>query len=215
MVFLRHRPKGRSHIGYSVNQGLAKTAKYVSVDQLYDRFYRPDLVYTRLHGDPKKLWQQKEASTDVKTVLAGGLAPRVAFIEPTADTSVDRQIVDAQASVMDQGGGIGKVVWRINDITVATDTYADSSVSRTASAGQKPSTSAVMTLKQQLTLLPGDNTIELIAYNRRNEIASSPAVITLTVKPPPELAAQPPPASPPVSAAPKVHRRHRDLPSRL
>ena len=191
-------------IGYSVNQGLANTAEYVSVDQLYDRFYRPDLVYTRLHGDPKKIWQQKEASVDVNAVLAGGLAPRVAFVKPTTDVAVDREVVDVQANVMDQGGGIGKVVWRINDTTVATDSYADSAVSRLAGAGQKPSAAAVMTLKQALTLLPGDNTVELVAYNRRNEIASSPAVLTLTVKPPPELAAQPPSAPPPLSAAPKV-----------
>ena len=81
--------RGSRQIGYSVNQGLDRTATFVSVDQLYDRFYRPDLVYAKLHGDPEKLWQQKEASTDVKEVIAGGLAPRVAFINPTADTAVD------------------------------------------------------------------------------------------------------------------------------
>ena len=196
--------RGAQQIGYSVNQGLANTAKYVSVDQLYDRFYRPDLVYTRLHGDPEKLWQQKEASTGVNTVIAGGLAPRVAFVKPNADVAVDRKVVDVQANVMDQGGGIGKVVWRINDTTVATDSYADSAMSRLAGAAQKPPFGAVMTLKQELKLLQGDNIVELVAYNRRNEISSSPAVLTLTVKQPPQLAARPQPVLPPVSAAPKV-----------
>ena len=194
--FFAASAKGSLSIGYSINQGLAKMAKYVSVDQLYDRFYRPDLIYAKLHGDSKKLWQQKEASTDVKTVLAGGLAPRVAFIEPTTGTSVDRQIVDARASVMDQGGGIGKVVWKINDVTVATDTYADRPMSRAATGQGQPKSTAI-SLKQQLTLMTGDNKIELIAYNRQNEIASPHAVITISVKPPavPQLVAQRPPVS--------------------
>ena len=190
--------KGARQIGYSVNQGLDRTATFVSVDQLYDRFYRPDLVHARLHGDPQKLWQQKEASTDVKEVIAGGLAPRVAFINPTADTAVDRQVVDVHANVMDQGGGIGKVVWRINETTVATDSYADSSTSRLATASQTSLKTDLITLKQQFTLLPGNNTVELVAYNQRNEIASSPAVLTLTVTPPPaapQITAQSSPAT--------------------
>ena len=194
--------KGARYIGYSVNQGLANTAQYVSVDQLYDRFYRPDLIYTKLHGDPQKLWKQKEASTDVNAVIAGGLPPRVAFIEPTADASVDRMVIDAHASVMDQGGGIGKVVWRINDTTVATDTYTETPTTRLATAGQKPSKPAVTTLTKQLALLPGENTVELTAYNQKNEIASAPAVLRLSVKPAP--APSPPPPPEPAVAAPTV-----------
>ncbi len=203
--FFAASAKGSHSIGYSINQGLAEKAKYVSVDQLYDRFYRPDLLYAKLHGDSKKLWQQKEASTNVKTVLAGGLAPRVAFIEPTADTSVDQQTLDARASVMDQGGGIGKVVWKINDVTVATDTYADSLMSRTATGQGQPKYAAV-NLKQQLKLMPGDNTIKLTAYNRQNEIASPPAVMTLTVKPPagPQLSVQRLPTTPLAPKTPPV-----------
>ena len=201
--FFAASAKGARSIGYSINKGLGKKAKYVSVDQLYDRFYRPDLIYAKLYGDSKKLWAQREASTDVKTVLAGGLAPIVAFIEPKSDTSVNQDTVDARASVMDQGGGIGKVVWRINDVTVATDTYADRPMSRTATGQGQPKNLAI-SLKQQLTLMTGDNTIELTAYNRQNEIASPPAVLTVTFKPPvaPPLAAQRPVSASPSKAPP-------------
>jgi WD40 repeat protein len=200
--------RGARYIGYSVNQGLANTAQYVSVDQLYDRFYRPDLVYTKLHGDPQKLWKQKEAATDVKTVIAGGLAPRVAFIDPAENTSVDRMAIDARADVMDQGGGIGKIVWKINDTTVATDTYTEPPATRLATAGQKPSKPEAMTLRKQLALLPGENTVELIAYNQKNEIASAPAVLKLIFKPALAPAPAPPPepaiATPSVAAPPTV-----------
>jgi len=40
--------KGARSIGYSINQGIGKMARYVSVDQLHDRFYRPDLIYAKL-----------------------------------------------------------------------------------------------------------------------------------------------------------------------
>jgi WD40 repeat protein len=200
---------GASQIGYSVNQGLARTAKYVSIDQLYDSFYRPDLVYANLHDDPTKRLQKKQADTNVKDVIAGGLAPRIAFINPTADTAVNQQVVNVHANVMDQGGGIGKVVWRINGITVATDSTIDTSMSRLGTAGQKSEIIKAITLKQTLTLLPGDNTIELVAYNKRNEIASSPSFLTLTAKPPPEPAKPSPPPSvapeaepPPVTSSP-------------
>jgi WD40 repeat protein len=195
--------KGARYIGYSVNQGVAQTAKYVSVDQLYDRFYRPDLVHARLHGDPQKLWQQKEAAGDVKTVIAGGLAPEVAFIDPTGNGAVDRMVIDARASVMDQGGGIGKIVWKINDTTVATDTYAGAPATRMATADQKTSKPAGITLTKQLALLPGNNAIELIAYNLKNEIASAPAVLTLSVQPPPPAPTQQTAVAPPSVAAPQ------------
>ncbi len=42
--FFTASAKGARSIGYSINKGLGKKAKYVSVDQLYDRFYRPDLI---------------------------------------------------------------------------------------------------------------------------------------------------------------------------
>jgi WD40 repeat protein len=171
---------GTRQIGYSVNQGLIRTAKYISIDQLYDRFYRPDLVFTKLHGDPDNFWQQEGASMDVKKVIAGGLAPRVAFIDPKADTETDRQMVEVLANIKDQGGGIGKLIWKVNDTTVATDFFTEGSPALDTSA-QQPETKGIK-LKKKLTLLPGENKIQLIAHNKHNQIASSPAVLNLTVK---------------------------------
>lgn len=180
-------PQGARQIGYCVNQGVSKTAEYVSIDQMYDRFYRPDLVQARLFGDPQKLWLQKGASTNTKEVIAGGLAPRVAFVNPTVDSITDLKTVSVQANIIDQGGGIGKIVWKINDTTVATDSSGEKTTSRLAKNDGQTMKSDVLTLQQKLELLPGDNIVKLQAYNHRNEIASSPAVITLTVKSPKPL----------------------------
>jgi hypothetical protein len=178
---------GARNIGYSVNQGLALTAEYVSVDQLYDRFYRPDLVYARIHGDSEKLWEKPEASEDAETVLKKGLAPRIAFVDPASSMGVDEKRVEVQANVVDQGGGVGKVIWQVNGTTVATDSYADKPISRTA-AGDSASEQGVLTLKQGFELLPGKNTIKLIAYNQQNLVASEPAVLTFTLEEPPPSA---------------------------
>jgi len=183
--FFAASAQGAHLIGYSVNQGLSKMAKYVSVDQLYDRFYRPDLIYAKLHGDPEKLWQQQGASTDVKSVLADGLAPEVTIIDPNTSISVAQPVVEVRASVMDRGGGIGKLVWRINGLTVFTETYADAGtpVLRSAVQGKKRLRSPPITLAQKLTLLPGENNIELVAYDKDNEIASSPAIVSINNTP--------------------------------
>ena len=178
--------QGARLIGYCVNQGVSKAAEYVSIDQMYDRFYRPDLVQARLFGDPQRLWLQKGASTNTQEVISGGLAPRVAFVNPTTDSVTTLNAVNVQANVIDQGGGIGKIVWKINDTTVATDSPGEKTSSRLAKADGQIFKD-VLTLQQKLELLPGDNTIELLAYNHRNEIASSPAVITLTVSSPKPL----------------------------
>jgi hypothetical protein len=38
--------------GASMNQGLDKTATYISGEQLRERFYRPELIQEKLHGEP-------------------------------------------------------------------------------------------------------------------------------------------------------------------
>jgi hypothetical protein len=105
---------------------------------------------------------------------------------------------------MDQGGGIGKIVWKINDTTVATDTYAGAPATRLATAEQKASKPAAITLTKQLALLPGNNTVELIAYNQKNEIASAPAILTLSVKPPTPVQPPQPAVAAPSVAAPEA-----------
>ena len=40
-------------IGASMNQGLDQRATYVSGEQLRERFYRPELIQARLHGEPR------------------------------------------------------------------------------------------------------------------------------------------------------------------
>ena len=45
--------RGIRLIGASINQGLDKTAAYISGEQLRERFYRPELIQARLHVEPQ------------------------------------------------------------------------------------------------------------------------------------------------------------------
>src|SRR5262249_47674413 len=45
--------RGIRLIGASINQGLDKTAPYVSGEQLRERFYRPELIQAKLHEEPR------------------------------------------------------------------------------------------------------------------------------------------------------------------
>jgi hypothetical protein len=49
--------RGIRLIGVSMNQGLDKTATYISGEQLRERFYRPELIQEKLHGEPHTLPQ--------------------------------------------------------------------------------------------------------------------------------------------------------------
>jgi WD40 repeat protein/type II secretory pathway predicted ATPase ExeA len=45
--------RGIRLIGASINQGLDKIAAYVSGEQLRERFYQPELIQAKLHGEPR------------------------------------------------------------------------------------------------------------------------------------------------------------------
>jgi WD40 repeat protein len=189
--FFAASANGTELIGYSVNRGVTKIAHYVSADQLYDRFYRPDMIQRRLHGDAEPLQQREGAIPDVKTVLASsGLPPQVAFVTPATHTTVAQRDTEVQIAVTDQGGGIGNVTWKVDGVTVAVNTPGSTQVAR-RSVGR------AMQLTQRLTLTPGDNVVAVTAYNRHNDVAS-PAVtviITLAVPSSPPMTSEPPPGS--------------------
>src|SRR5207253_2805663 len=101
------------------------------------------------------------AKLDLTKVVESGSAPKISIAAPAAGpVSSDRLELEAQIS--DQGGGVGKVEWRVNGVTLAVDQRG------------APGTS-----KQTLPLGPGDNRIEVVAYNARGLISSTPAVINV------------------------------------
>jgi hypothetical protein len=75
--------------------------------------------------------------------------------------------------VSDQGGGVGKVEWRVNGVTSGIETRGLERVEANASAGRS------LTVHRSLALERGENRIEVVAYNAKDLIASEPASVTV------------------------------------
>ncbi len=144
----------------SVVQGL----DVYSVDQFYRSLYNPDLVREKLAGDPNGAVREAAAKLDLTKAVATGRAPDVTITQAPL-TSSD-QYVAIEATIIDKGGGVGRMEWRNNGVVLALN---------------KPrGGDHVVTLRRHLALAPGENRIEVVVYNSQGIIASTPAQVTVT-----------------------------------
>jgi WD40 repeat protein/uncharacterized caspase-like protein len=153
----------------TVVRGLEAT----SIDQVYQTMYRPDLVREKLAGDPRGLVREAAAKLDLTKVMASGAAPKVAIVSPSGSAASPSDELTAEASITDNGGGVGKIEWRVNGLTLGIE---ERGLGRVDGA---PAQSAALRVTRKLSLEPGDNVIEVVAYNGRNLIASEPARVTV------------------------------------
>ena len=151
---------------------LVKGFEVTGIDQVYQSLYRPDLVQEKLAGDPDGKVKEAAANLDLDKVMASGAAPKVSILDPADKTAASGDEITVEASVSDQGGGVGKIEWRVNGTTLGLDQRG---LSRVEDAVKGPAN----TSKRTLSLEPGDNHIEVVAYNGKNLIASEPARITV------------------------------------
>ncbi len=151
--FFDASPGAEELIGYHLNQGPDKEGQFVEVKQLYNLFYRPDLVAKRFQGDEQAIAQALATIGDVRQVLAGGLPPSLELLSPAEVTQTNPDFT-LQFKVKDQGGGIGQVIYRING-----KTFEGRSVGISV-PGHDP-------LNRHFTLATGDNIIETVATNTK------------------------------------------------
>jgi uncharacterized caspase-like protein len=150
----------------SIVRGLEVT----SIDQVYQSLYRPDLVREKLAGDSQGKVKEAAARLDLTKVMASGSAPRVAINSPAQGSKSETDEVTVEAAVSDQGGGVGRIEWRVNGVTLGLE-------ERGLQRVEGPS--ATRTVRRTLSLEPDDNKIEVVAYNEKNLIASDPAQVTV------------------------------------
>ena len=146
---------------FSVVRGL----KVTGIDQFWQALYRPDLVKEKLAGDPSGKVKEAAAKLDLDKILDSGPVPRV-LIKTQSDTSPS-DLVNVAVDIADTGGGIGKVEWRINGVTVGV------------SDGQESAAGKSIERKQDIALDPGENTVEVVAYNLAGLVSSIPAKTTI------------------------------------
>ncbi|AVF02937.1 MULTISPECIES: caspase family protein [Devosia] len=147
-----------------------------SIDQLFEALYRPDLVAAKLAGDPDLLFSDAAGQIDLEVVLDTGAAPGIDIANLEDGVIVDTDRIEVSALVTDRGGGIGRVEWRVNGVTLGLDSRGfDRLSSHAGQIGPVP-----IEITQLLTLDPGTNLIEAVAYNREGLISSAPSRVTVT-----------------------------------
>jgi hypothetical protein len=165
-AFFDHSPGGESMIGYQINRGRAFTPEFVSIDQMYDHFYRPDIIYSRFFGTALSTVKPP----DIHSILHNsGLPPTVSV--DVAKNETERDTVGINVKIIDNGGGIGRVVCRVNGATQALDSVPPDSA---------PSSGLSTKYGKKLSLASGDNFIQVTALNSKNTIESKPAGVRVT-----------------------------------
>lgn len=138
----------------------------IGIEQVYDALYRPDLVREKLAGDPKGLVKEAAEKLDLDKVIASGSAPAVTILSPAERAKIKDERVTVEAEIVPRSGGVGRVEWRVNGVTVGVGTRGLERVE-------------TQRVSQALDLEPGDNVIEIVVYNEANLIASQPARVTV------------------------------------
>ena len=169
-------PGGVKYIGYHINRGEDKAADYVRIDQVYDQFYRPDLVAMKLEGRYDSEIQAELRKVNIDKILAGGAPPTVEFLSPAQGSIVKERDITLKIKLIDKGGGVGRLVYRINGVTIGTEEGNRGILL----AKRKMEESIVV--EKLITLAPGKNRITVMAYNAKNEIESRPVSTNLFLK---------------------------------
>ena len=150
----------------SVSNGLHAFA----VDQAYQALYRPDLVRAKLSGDPDGQVARAASELDLARIMGSGPAPLTRFSLPMEGAKAAEPEIEVEIELQDEGGGIGRVEWRLNGVTVEVQP------TREAVALDEDAPKATA----RVALDPGENVIEVVAYNAAGLLASAPRQLTVT-----------------------------------
>ncbi|MGA7326066.1 MAG: caspase family protein [Rhodomicrobium sp.] len=149
-------------VGWQINQGSDKEARYVTAGQFRKVLYRPDLVAAKIQGDPKGLVKKAAAEINLKRLLKTAYAPEIEILSPSDGTKLGEGKVSVSLRVLDEGGGVGTIRVRLNG--QAVDSFW---------AGKAG------TFTRTLDLATPDTEIEIIALDRSGKIESMPAAVTV------------------------------------
>ena len=167
--FFDHSDNTWNYAGWHINRGPRHAADFVTIDQLYDVAYRPDLIRGAVRGVAEDVAAQHSGeAADTVSLLERGLPPAVAL---TVTPAADRRTTRVDAAIEEHGAGIGKVIYRLNGITVALDRTGETTA---------PGGGGTVRLTRRLPLRNGPNQIEVVALDAGNRVESAPALGTVT-----------------------------------
>jgi hypothetical protein len=146
---------------------IVRGLEVTSMDQLHQSLFNPDLVRELVTGDPKGEVKAAARVADIGGIIASGPAPLVAITSHPTGTRTPAELITVEGCITDRGKGVGRVEWRVNGITVGVRSRPD---------GRGPE----YPVSQLVALDPGENVIEIVAYNASNLLASPPARTTIS-----------------------------------
>src|SRR5262249_51712263 len=126
-----------------------------------------------LAGDPNHEVEKAAKVINLDKVLDSGPAPQVEIVSHAPGSKSVNGLITLAARINDRGKGIGRIEWRLNGGTAGV---------MSAPGGLGPD----YEVSQELALDPGENRIEVIAYEGRNLLASLPAQTTIVYDGPPD-----------------------------
>ena len=145
-------------VGYHVHRGPDHDGEFVRDDQLSFLLFRSHLLSARLSAEGDELVKAEVAHIgDVYEALQSGLPPEVASLSP-AESESDGKLT-LQYRVIDRGGGIGDVVYRIDRAVMAFRPVG-------------PLPEGKDTVGREFDLPPGRHVVTVTVYNRSNKVES-------------------------------------------
>ena len=146
---------------------LCAVLRVTRIGQVHQSLFNPDLVREALAGDPDGEVKRAAEVINLEKVLDAGPPPAVAITSHERGSRSSIDLVTVAARITDRGKGIGRIEWRVNGVTAGV---------MSAPAGPGPD----YEVTKELALDPGENRIEVIAYEGRNLLASVPAQTTIS-----------------------------------
>jgi hypothetical protein len=128
-----------------------------------EKFYRPDLVRRALGGE--------KLAANLPTLATVRPAPDVTLLDVPAQ--VDAETLDLHVAIADRGGGVGDVRTYLNGSAVSD---AKGRGLEVVPVNNVPSRTV------HLKLVPGTNSIRVIAFNSDGSVSSNPAQASVTAR---------------------------------
>ncbi len=160
--------QGQSLIKYHLNQGLHKEAKIIENRQIFEKFYRPDLLQ-------KKLAKQKiDFDIDVKSIILNTKAPEIDIIDAILK---DKKNLDLIYKICDAGSGISNTSLVLNGIFTRLQDTRGFVIKPII-----PKEDNCTTYKNTITLKSGINKISIQAFDKEKLISNDSKTITIETK---------------------------------
>lgn len=199
-------PGAEDLVGWQINEGPAKAPRFVRSSQLYDVFFRPDIVRAKFQG---------ENFSELVTMTAADALrrppPSVAFTDTPRMSEAARERICFRAE--SRGAGIGEVRMFHNGKLVKSDGFLREvaarpgqrldlaqqdgaaiyrGLKRAAQARRSPITAQDKGSAHQecveVDMIPGDNEFVAVAFNGDNTVQSAPVSARTVSRRPPEVA---------------------------